>query len=94
MDDTVSGRQIKAGRSLLGWRRRDLAARAGTSAATVKMVETDDTVMPALAPTRIRLAQALEGEGIAFTLGSAPGVQLVPMEQGLRLDELNASNDD
>jgi len=94
MDDTVSGRHIKAARAILGWTRKELAARAGVSPATVKVVETDTDSLPALAPTRARFAGVLEGEGIVFTTGSAPGVQLVPAGEGLRTDELNASNDD
>ncbi|WP_454916520.1 transcriptional regulator [Xanthobacter sediminis] len=94
MDDKVSGRHIKAARAILGWTRTDLAARAGVSAATVKVVETDTDGLPALAPTRAQFVRVLERAGIAFTTGSAPGVRLVPVEEGLRADELNASNDD
>ncbi|MDQ0504536.1 helix-turn-helix domain-containing protein [Xanthobacter agilis] len=94
MDNTVSGRQIKAARAILGWTREVLAARAGVTAATVKIVETDDTGLSALAPTRNQLVDVLEGERIVFLASPAPGVQLVPAEDGLRPDELNASNDD
>ncbi|WP_234050447.1 MULTISPECIES: helix-turn-helix transcriptional regulator [unclassified Xanthobacter] len=94
MNDTVSARQIKAARAILGWRRQDLASRAGMSPATVKVVETDEDALPALAPTRARLVKVLEAAGIRFLLGSAPGVQLIPAEEGLRAEDLNASNDD
>lgn len=94
MDDTASGRQIKAARAILGWTRNTLAARAGVSPATVKVVETDADGLPALAATRAQFVRVLEGAGIVFTTGSAPGVQFVPSEEGLRADELNASNDD
>lgn len=94
MDDTLSGRHIKAARAILGWTRKDLAGRAGVTAETVKVVETDKAQLAALAPTRAQLAEALEKEGMVFTTGGAPGVQLVPLEEGLRTDQLNASNDD
>lgn len=94
MDDRISGRQIKAARALLGWTRKDLAARSGVTAPTVHVIETDESNMGALSPTRAQLTRALDEAGIVFATGAAPGVQLMPAEQGLRPDELNASNDD
>ncbi|MGE4372748.1 MAG: multiprotein-bridging factor 1 family protein [Xanthobacter sp.] len=75
---TISGRQIKAARALLGWCRKDLAARAGVSAPTVKFVETDESHLPSLAETRQAMRTTLEASGIQFTLGEAPAVQLMP----------------
>lgn len=90
----VNGRQIKAGRALLGWSRKDLADRAGVTADTVKVVEKDSGVLEALSSTRARLCATLEGEGIAFLNGSGFGVQIVPRDEGIRAEDLNASNDD
>lgn len=90
----VTGRQIKAGRALLGWSRKELADRTGVSAETVKVVEKDAGVLDALASTRSRLGAILEGAGIAFLNGGSIGVQIVPHDEGLRTEDLNASNDD
>lgn len=90
----VNGRQIKAGRALLGWSRKDLAERTGVTAETVKVVEQDSLTLEALASTRTRLCATLEAEGIAFLSGSGFGVQIVPRDEGIRAEDLNASNDD
>ncbi|MFG1479067.1 helix-turn-helix transcriptional regulator [Xanthobacter sp. V4C-4] len=94
MEETVSGRQIKAARALLGWKRADLATRSGVTAPTVRVIETDEANVPALAPTRAQLTRVLHAAGIVFATGGAVGVQLVQAEEGLAVDELNASNDD
>lgn len=91
---SVTGRQIKAARALLGWSREDLAERAGVSAPTVKVVEKDDAQLGALAETRGRLCQVLGACGVTFTNGGAIGVQLQPQDEGLQAADLNASNDD
>lgn len=90
----VTGRQIKAGRALLGWRRKDLAARCGSDEAGVRAAEADDGPHDAWQSVRERMAVALEGAGIEFTNGGALGVALRPRAQGLRTEDLNASNDD
>lgn len=90
----VTGRQIKAGRALLGWKRKELAARAGVAEAVVRAAEADEAAHDALLSTRARLADALADAGIDFTNGGALGVILRPHSEGLRPEELNASNDD
>ncbi|MFG1358168.1 helix-turn-helix domain-containing protein [Xanthobacter pseudotagetidis] len=94
----VTGRQIKAGRALLGWKRAELAAHAGVTADDVRAAEADATPQEALnaplAATRVRLADALADAGIAFTNGGSQGVMLRPRSEGLRPEDLNASNDD
>ncbi len=90
----VNGRQIKAGRALLGWSRKDLAERAGVTADTVKVVEQDDVTLEALASTRARLCATLSGEGVNFLNGGGMGVEIVPRDEGIRAEDLNASNDD
>lgn len=89
----VNGRQIKAARALVGWRRKDLAERAGMSAATVKVVESEADDGESLADTRERLRHTLSAAGIEFLNGGAPGVRLVPKDEGIRPEDLNASND-
>ena len=94
----VTGRQIKAGRALLGWKRAHLAQRCGVTAPDVKAVEGDQSPQgapfDALAGTRERIAAALQSAGIEFTNGGALGVVLRPRSEGLRPEDLNASNDD
>lgn len=89
----VNGRQLKAARALVGWRRRELAELAGMSAATVKVVESEFGDGEALAEARERLRQVLAAAGIEFLNGGAPGVRLLPKDEGLRPEDLNASND-
>lgn len=89
----VTGRQIKAGRALLGWSRKELADRAGVTADTVKVVEKDSGVLEALASTRARLCTVLEGDGVVFLNAGTMGVQIVPRDEGIRTEDLNASND-
>lgn len=95
---TVTGRQIKAGRALLGWKRDDLARRSGMKALDVRTVEAAPdlpaSVPDALSGMRERLAAALHSAGIEFTNGGALGVALHPRSEGLRPEDLNASNDD
>lgn len=90
----VTGRQIKAGRALLGWRRKDLSTQCGVEEDEVRAVEADEAAQEALAIMRARLAGALESAGIEFTNGGVLGVVLRPRAQGLRTEDLNASNDD
>ncbi|MFG1344306.1 transcriptional regulator [Xanthobacter autotrophicus DSM 431] len=90
----VTGRQIKAARALVAWTRDELAEKAGVTAQTVKVVEKDDVVLEALASTRALLCRVLETAGITFLNGGSVGVQVVPREEGLRPEDLNASNDD
>lgn len=90
---TVSGRQIKAARALLGWSRAELADRTGVSTPTVKVVEKDSGVLEALASTRARLCRVLEAEGVSFLNAGTMGVQIIPRDEGLRTEDLNASND-
>jgi len=94
MEEWISGRQIKAARALLGWKRKDLAGRCGVSDETVEVVEADEANQAALAATRTGMRRALEAQGVTFTNGGAIGVALVPAAIGLRADQLNASNDD
>lgn len=85
----ISNRQLAAARALLGLSRTDIAAAAGVREDAVESAEdgTDGTATAAL-------RMALEAAGIEFIDGGSPGVRLRPPPQGLRADQLNASNDD
>lgn len=73
----MTGNQIKAARSLIGWSQAQLAEAAGLSVPTVKRAEGAATIRPspeALASIR----RALEEAGVIFLEenGGGPGVRL------------------
>jgi len=70
----ITGDQIKAARSLLGWSQPRLANAAGLSEGTVKRFETGLAVVSQDAISRMRVA--LEAAGVEFTNGKRPGVRL------------------
>ncbi|MEP9379029.1 transcriptional regulator [Aquabacter sp. CN5-332] len=84
-----SGRQIAAARALLGLSPGQVAAAARVAVEDVAKAEAG---VDGAATTALRAA--LEAAGIEFIDGGAPGVRLRPTAQGLRADQLNASNDD
>lgn len=74
----ISGPQIRAGRSLLGWSSQDLAQKAEVGWSTVKRFEDNDTVPNSRAGTLEKIVSVLEAEGIEF-IGdpvTSPGVRL------------------
>ena len=75
---TVSVRQIKAGRALLGWSQEDLAEAAGVSIATIKRLEADDGPGPlgGREETADKIGKALQHAGVTFTNGGEFGVKL------------------
>jgi transcriptional regulator with XRE-family HTH domain len=89
----ISIRQVKAARALLGWSQTDLAMASGISEPTIRRLEADEAPT---GDTAARLRAALEKAGIRFIDDGAPGVQLKQSGkvEGLRPEELNASNDD
>ncbi|MBP9867766.1 MAG: helix-turn-helix domain-containing protein [Alphaproteobacteria bacterium] len=68
----ISVSQIKAARSLLGWRQEDLAKRSGLSLAAINKLERN--VVSPRQFTFDLLRQTFEQEGVEFTDG--PGVRL------------------
>ncbi|TCT02414.1 transcriptional regulator [Aquabacter spiritensis] len=85
----VSVRQIAAACALLGLTRSELSARAGVEDAILAGLDRappDDILIETL-------RQTLEAAGVDFIDGGAPGVRLRPPPEGLRADQLNASND-
>ena len=60
----LSAQQIRAGRGLLGWSRRDLAIVAGISQGTIKAVEQGTT--DARLSTLRKLAQTFASHGVRF----------------------------
>jgi transcriptional regulator with XRE-family HTH domain len=71
----VKKEQLRAARALLGWSQTVLAERAKMSLPTVKRAETGRGAK--VSPDAYQALQAaLEGVGIEFTNGDAPGVRL------------------
>jgi len=69
----LTGVQVRMARAALGWGVRELAAKAGVNPNTITRIEKG---ADALAGTLTKLQRALEGAGIEFTDGDAPGVRL------------------
>ena len=63
--------QIKAARSLLGWRQQDLARASGVGLATIQRIEMRDG--PA-SGNYTKIQAALEKAGIEFTDGDGGGI--------------------
>jgi transcriptional regulator with XRE-family HTH domain len=74
----ITGSQIRAARSLLGWRASDLAKRAGIARNTVQRLEQHDDVPPSRTQSLLELKRIFEEAGIEFigAPGEGPGVRL------------------
>lgn len=95
---TISNRQVKAARALLGWSQADLARASGVSEPTVKRLECRDSELGGRSDTGDKIVNALEEAGIIIVEenGGGPGVRLRKQkapDEGMRPEELNASND-
>lgn len=75
---SVSIRQVKAARSLLGWSQGDLAQASGVSVPTIKRLEAQDGDLGGRPATVAAIRAALEAAGVAFLdpNGGGPGVRL------------------
>jgi ribosome-binding protein aMBF1 (putative translation factor) len=83
--------QCRAARGLLNWSEDRLASSAGIKVSVVREFE-DEKSVPRM--TAQALQRAFEAAGIEFSDHGAPGVRQQPAPAVLRVDELNASNDD
>jgi transcriptional regulator with XRE-family HTH domain len=66
--------QIKAARSLLGWRQQDLAKASGVGLATIQRIEMKDGPASGNYTTVLKIQAALEKAGIEFTNGNGGGI--------------------
>jgi transcriptional regulator with XRE-family HTH domain len=73
---SISIRQLKAARQLLGWTQRQLAEAAGVAERTVIGLEAGETVPHN--STMKKILDALAARGIEFTNGGMPGVRVNP----------------
>jgi len=83
--------QCRAARGLLNWGEDRLASAAGIKISLVRDFEGEKPVPRTTAQV---LQRAFEAAGIEFSDHGAPGVRQQPAPAVLRVDELNASNDD
>ncbi len=70
----ISSAQVRAGRALLDWSRDQLVEASGVPKRTLVRLEQAETSPHSKTVEAIRAA--LEGAGVEFTNGDAPGVKL------------------
>jgi DNA-binding XRE family transcriptional regulator len=58
--------QIRAARSLLGWRQEDLAKASGVGTATIQRIEKSEQPVTGYVSTLVRIQTAFEEAGIVF----------------------------
>jgi transcriptional regulator with XRE-family HTH domain len=91
----ISGRQIAAGRTLVGMGQEELAQDAEISVATLRRMETNRGPAAGLRNNVAAVRRALEAAGVEFTNGDQPGVRMRgPQTGGMAAEDLNASNDE
>jgi transcriptional regulator with XRE-family HTH domain len=88
--------QMRMARAALGWGVRELAEKAGVTASTVTRIENGSDAKQS---TLMAIRSSFEAAGVIFIdeNGEGPGVRLrkgLPSNEGIRPDELNASNDE
>lgn len=76
MSDDIHPGQLRAARALIGWKRDELANKAGTTERTIARIEDGDSSPRARTAAAIRAA--LEAAGVEFIPenGGGPGVRL------------------
>lgn len=83
--------QSRAARGLLNWTEDRLAQASGVEIAKIRDFEREKHAARDIAR---RLQRAFEAAGVEFSDDGAPGVRQKPAPAVLRIDELNASNDE
>jgi|HubBroStandDraft_6_1064221.scaffolds.fasta_scaffold180410_2 transcriptional regulator with XRE-family HTH domain len=73
---TVTARQIKAARALLGWSQSELSKKSGVSLPTIAKREMDDGELGGREATHERLLAAFNREGLTFLNAAELGVTL------------------
>jgi transcriptional regulator with XRE-family HTH domain len=72
----ISSEQVRAGRALLRWEQKDLAAASGISLPAIKRMETVRGPLAAQARTVEAIRNAFAAAGVEFTNGGQPGVRM------------------
>jgi predicted transcriptional regulator len=75
---SITVRQVKAARALLGWSQGDLASHSGVSEPTIARLEAEDGILGGRPETAAKIFKALVEGGIAFIAdnGGGSGVRL------------------
>ena len=75
---TISIRQVKAARELIGWKQTDLAKACGLSIVTIRRLESREGKLGGRADTAAKIIAALESAGVIFINenGEGPGLRL------------------
>lgn len=94
-----TGRQLAAGRALIGMTQSELSALASISVPTLKRMEASAGTASGLPNNVAAVRRALENAGVIFVPadGEGPGVRLRmerSVQSGIRPEDLNAANDD
>jgi len=83
--------QCRAARGLLNWDQGRIAVAAGVDVGIVNAFEDEKPVHRTMSDA---IERAFERAGVEFTNGGAPGVRLRPPPRAVRINDLNASNDE
>ena len=73
---SVSGRQLRAARVLLGWEQIELSKKARVAIGTIRRMESFDGPIGSRTETLRKVMGALERGGIEFLNDGKPGVRL------------------
>jgi predicted transcriptional regulator len=73
---TISGRQIRAARALLGWAQSELSRKSKVALGTIRRMEDFDGPVGARTDTLAKVVTILEKAGVEFLDGGSPGVRL------------------
>jgi hypothetical protein len=79
----ITGRQIVAGRGLVGWSQQDLADNSKLSYSTILRAEAVRGIPPLRAANVDAIQRALEGAGVVFLNADAGGGRGVRLRSGL-----------
>ena len=73
---TVTGRQLRAARALIGWEQIELSKKARVAIGTVRRMESFDGPIGSRTETLRKVIQAMEKVGVEFLNSGEPGVKV------------------
>jgi predicted transcriptional regulator len=73
---TITGRQLRAARALLGWEQTELSKKARVAIGTIRRMESFDGPVGSRTDTLRKVTGALEKAGIEFLGNGSLGVRL------------------
>ncbi len=75
---TVTVRQLRAARALLGWEQTDLSSKAKVAIGTIRRMESFDGPVGSRTDTLRKVTGALQKVGVEFLNDGSPGVRVRP----------------